>query len=69
MTIFPEKVRSFKHAREFLLELLDSKKTPRVPKEIRKKAYWVLRHMPHEYDVKIRDDGGKFQPIAENENS
>lgn len=64
MTIHSEKVRALKHAREFLTDLLDRKKTPRVPSEIRKQAYWILRHFPHEYDIKIRDDAGKFQQMV-----
>jgi hypothetical protein len=35
----------------FLRSLLDPKKTPRVPKEIRRLAYNCLRHYPGEYDI------------------
>jgi len=30
----------------FMMELIDPKKTPRVPSEIRRRAYRLLRHFP-----------------------
>jgi hypothetical protein len=30
---------------------MDPKKTPRVPKEIRRRAYSVLRHFPSDWDM------------------
>lgn len=65
MTIFPEKISSLKRTREFLESLLDRKKTPRVPKEIRRQAYWCLRHFPHEYDIKIKNEQGKWERVSE----
>ena len=35
--------------RQFLLDLLDPKKTPRVPSAVRKEAGRCLRHYPGEY--------------------
>ena len=35
--------------RQFLLDLLDSKKTPRVPSAVRKEAGRCLRHYPGDY--------------------
>jgi hypothetical protein len=49
MTMPDERYRAILWAREFCESLLDSKKTPRVPKEIRRRAYSVLRHFPEEY--------------------
>jgi hypothetical protein len=35
---------------------MDPKKTPKVPKAIRTRAYWCLRHYPSEYYMeKARD--------------
>ena len=51
MTIPCERTRAIQRAREFLRSLLDTKKTPRVPKSIRKEAYWVLRHFPHDFEI------------------
>jgi hypothetical protein len=38
---------------KFLIDLMDPKKTPRVPKEIRKKAAQCLRHYPTDYDMNL----------------
>jgi len=51
MSLPDEKYRSINNAREFLRSLLDPKKTPRVPKKIRKEAYYALRHFPWEMDI------------------
>lgn len=51
MTIPIERSYSIENTREFLLSLLDPKQTPRIPKKIRTKAYWCLRHFPSEYDM------------------
>jgi hypothetical protein len=51
MTLPDERLRSVRYAREFLRDLLDPKKTPRVSKEIRQRAYRVLKHFPGECDM------------------
>jgi hypothetical protein len=48
MTLPNERYRSIENTRNFLQDLLDPKKTPRVPKEVRTRAYWCLRHYPWE---------------------
>ena len=52
MTLPDERYRAIKYAHEFLRDLLNPKKTPRVPRAIRDRAYRVLRHFPHEYELK-----------------
>jgi hypothetical protein len=49
MTMPDERYRAILYARRFCEDLLDSKKTPRVSKEIRKRALSVLRHFPDDY--------------------
>jgi hypothetical protein len=49
MTLPDERLRALKNTQRFLLDLLDRKKTPRVPKSVRKQAYWCLRHYPADY--------------------
>ena len=49
MTLPCERYNSIKRTETFLRDLMDPKKTPRVPKEIRKEAYRCLRHYPGEY--------------------
>lgn len=49
MTMPDERKRAVNITRQFLTDLMDSKKTPRVPKEIRKEAYRCLKHYPGDY--------------------
>lgn len=49
MTLPDERYRAIKWAETLCRDLLDPKKTPRVPKDIRRRAYSVLRHFPEEY--------------------
>lgn len=51
MTMPDERSRAVKFAREFLRDLLDPKKTPKVPRIVRKRALTVLRHFPGDYDI------------------
>ena len=53
MTLPNERYRSIQNARRFLRDLLDPKKTPRVPKKIRTEVYWCLRHFPSEFDMEM----------------
>jgi len=46
MTLPTERFRAMIRTRNFLQDLLDPKKTPRVPRDIRRQAYWCLRHYP-----------------------
>ena len=60
MTVPCERTRAVNQTREFLFELLDPKKTPRVPKAIRQTAGHLLRHYPTNYDMDLiatREDG------------
>ena len=49
MTLPDERYRAVLYARKFCEDLLDPKKTPRVPKAFRKRARSVLRHFPDDY--------------------
>ena len=49
MTIPSERYRSLENTEEFLYNLLDPKKTPRVPKEVRDTARSLLKHYPCAY--------------------
>lgn len=53
MTLPYERYNAIKRTEEFLKDLMDPKATPRVPKEIRKKAYYCLRHYPSEYNLNL----------------
>ena len=49
MTMPNERRWAVNNTRQFLVDLMDPKKTPRVPKEIRKEAYRCIKHYPGEY--------------------
>lgn len=51
MTLPDERTRAVLMAEEFLLDLLDAKKTPKVPFAIRKRASYVIKHFPRRYDL------------------
>ena len=49
MTMPNERRQAVLRTEMFLLDLLDPKKTPRVPKHIRNEARSCLRHYPSKY--------------------
>jgi len=51
MTLPDERYRSVINAELFLRELCSPSRTPRVPKEVREQAAWILRHFPSKYDI------------------
>jgi hypothetical protein len=53
MTTPMERTRSVIQTRQFLYDLLDPKKTPRVPKAIRAGANHCLRHYPTNFDMEL----------------
>lgn len=53
MTIASERTRAVNYTYEFLFELLDPKKTPRVPRNVRQRARALLRHYPSKFDMEM----------------
>jgi hypothetical protein len=51
MTLPDERLRALFSAREFLVELMQPDKTPRVPRDIRQWASRVLKHYPGPFDL------------------
>ncbi len=51
MTLPDERYRAVQQARRLLEELLDPKKTPRVPNIVRQRARGALRHYPSDWDM------------------
>ena len=49
MTLPDERYRAILYAKSLCEDLLDSRKTPRVSKEVRRRALGVLRHFPEDY--------------------
>jgi len=56
MTIPIERTNAVIRTEKFLYDLLDSKKTPRVPRLIRQDARNLLRHYPSEFDMNMIAD-------------
>ena len=51
MTMNYERRSAVNRTRDFLYELMDPMRKPRVPKEMRDKASACLKHYPSEYDL------------------
>jgi hypothetical protein len=51
MTLPDERYRAVRYAEQFLKDLCDPSKTPRVPREIRRQASGILRHYPGSWDM------------------
>jgi len=51
MTMPYERRWAIKNTQIFLRDLMDPKKTPRVPSAVRKEAYRCLKHYPGEYHM------------------
>ena len=56
MTIPIERTYAVLNTRDFLRDLLDPKKTPKVPKDIRRKAARLLRHYPTSLDMLLASE-------------
>jgi hypothetical protein len=48
MTLPDEEIRSLLNTRQFLVDLLNPRKTPRVPEDVRQQAGYLLKHFPAE---------------------
>lgn len=64
MTLPYERTNSILKARALLIDLLDSKATPRVPRGIRKRAADALRHFPTPLDIETA--GGMAPSVFSN---
>jgi len=53
MTVPFERTRAVNSTYEFLCDLMDRQKTPRIPKAIRQRASACLRHYPSKFDMQI----------------
>lgn len=54
MTLPHEEVNSLKAVRQFLYDLLDPSKTPRVPRAIRQRAHRLSKHYPMDFSIEER---------------
>ena len=61
MTTPNERCSAIERTEKFLIDLLNPTVTPRVPKEIRDRAYTCLKHYPREYDMELaREDSPRI---------
>jgi hypothetical protein len=51
MTLPDERYRAIKWTEQFLQDLCDRTKTPRVPRSVRQQASRLLRHYPSKWDL------------------
>ena len=56
MTLPDERYRAVIQTRRFLRSLCDPHETPRVPKDIRQRALWCLRHYPDDWAMTLAAD-------------
>ena len=56
MTLPVERKQAVLRTEQFLKDLINPKKTPRVPKAIREQAYRCLKHYPHTYDMELASE-------------
>lgn len=52
MTIPLERTMTISRTRDFLMELLDPKETPDIPKVIRQRARSLLKHYPGDWELR-----------------
>ena len=65
MTLPIERTQAVLRTEQFLKDLLDPKKTPRVPKDVREQAYSCLRHYPSRYNMEYITES--FEEITRDE--
>jgi hypothetical protein len=64
MTVPIERTNAVIRTQKFLLDLLDPKKTPRVPRSIRQDARNLLRHYPSEFEMNVIADREDDMEVA-----
>jgi hypothetical protein len=69
MTVPDERSRALVYTRAFLKDLRDPRVTPRVPKNVRDTASWLLRHYPEPYVIEIAHKAapGWYGPVPKNQ--
>ena len=53
MTVPIERTNAVVNTEMFLMQLIDPKQTPRIPKEVRKQAASLLRHYPSKFYMQM----------------
>ena len=61
MTLPTERTNAVLRTERFLIDLLDPKKTPRVPKAVRQEAGRLLKHYPTQYDMEYMEERFSYE--------
>lgn len=56
MTLPIERTNAVLRTERFLIDLMDPKKYPRVPKAVRQEAGRLLKHYPSQYDMEEMEE-------------
>lgn len=64
MTLPDEACRAVAQTRQFLLELLDREKTPRVPMAVRLQARRLLKHYPLDMEVQVAPNRRGYEKVV-----
>lgn len=54
MTTSRERTNALKNVRDFLRRMLSAKQEDgikRIPKEVRRECYYLLKHYPHDFEI------------------
>jgi len=61
MTLPTERTNAVLRTERFLIDLLDPKKTPRVPRAVRQEAGRLLKHYPTKYDMEYMEESFEYK--------
>jgi len=61
MTLPTERTNAVLRTERFLIDLLDPKKTPRVPQAVRQEAGRLLKHYPTQYDMEYMEESFEYK--------
>lgn len=53
MSVATERKNAVIRTEDFLLDLTNPEKTPRIPKEVRRRALHLLQHYPSRYEMEL----------------
>jgi len=61
VTLPTERTNAVLRTEQFLIDLLDPKKTPRVPRAVRQEAGRLLKHYPTQYDMEYMEESFEYK--------
>ena len=61
MTLPTERTNAVLRTERFLIDLLNPKKTPRVPRAVRQEAGRLLKHYPSKYDMEYMEERFSYE--------